>query len=79
MAGKVPPQRPPRTPAKADEARARTRERVQASQSERRQKVWDKLDAARRQASEKHERLRRFQPVRGGAGAAVGEDDDEPK
>ncbi len=48
--------------SKAVEARNATRDKVRATKDEKRQRVWDKLDAARKAAQEKLPRLDRFNP-----------------
>lgn len=44
--------------------RQELKQKVRDGRDERRQKVWDKLDAARKAADEKNPRLRRFEPKR---------------
>lgn len=46
-------------------ARGESQAQVQQSKDERRQKVWDKLDAARKAADERLPRYTGFQPKRG--------------
>ncbi|MEK7706206.1 MAG: hypothetical protein AAB426_14695 [Myxococcota bacterium] len=50
---------------KASEHRDSTRERVRHEREERRQRVWDKLDAAKRHADDRAPRLQSFEPQRG--------------
>jgi len=53
---------------KAVESHTAVRERVREGRDEHRQKVWDKLDAARQKADAKMPRLQRFSPARQEAG-----------
>ena len=56
------PTRVPGTNDKVIEKSSRVREQVAEAQQSRRQRVWDKLDAARSAAQNKKARLRRFSP-----------------
>jgi hypothetical protein len=51
-------------PEKVTTARNEAETRVNAKKDERRQKVWDKLDAARKAADERMPRYTSFQPKR---------------
>ena len=62
------PHQKPGTPEKLEAAHSQVRDKVEATKEERRQRVWDKLDSAKKQGDEKLGRLRPFQPQRSGAG-----------
>lgn len=64
-----------RRAANAGESLDDVRERVRTDREERRQRVWDKLDAARRHADDRAPRLQSFQPKR--AEGATDDDSDE--
>jgi hypothetical protein len=51
--------------ANAVEVHTGVRKKLRESRDEHRQKVWDKLDAARKKADEKRPRLDKFSPRRG--------------
>jgi hypothetical protein len=58
----------------AEKKRDDARKQIASAKEAKRQKVWDKLDAARRAAAAKLERLDRFKP--GGATKDAARDDD---
>lgn len=60
--------------AKAVEARNTSRQKVREGRDEHRQRVWDKLDAARKAGDERRGRFERFQPARDDDAS---EDDDD--
>ena len=53
---------------KLDAAHSQVREKLESIKEEHKQRVWDKLDAAKKQADERLGRLQPFQPPRGGRG-----------
>jgi hypothetical protein len=61
------PRRPASAGDKADDkvesARSQVRERVEGTKEEHRKKVWEKLDSAKRLATDKLSRLRSFQTI----------------
>jgi len=57
-------------PEKLEASMSQVRDTLEANKEQRKQRVWDKLDAAKKQAEEKLGRLNPFRPQRPGRGGA---------